>query len=202
MQYCEKLDLAYVSLANATLASRFDRGAYSRDNEASLSEMPMTSKLPRRLATASIALAVFVSGCNESTTAPTEETRASAPMDTLRPAHRFVSFYRLLARPEVFDRSRIHVQGILAVSSAENFARLYVSSDAFRNRVVMDSISLRFTDTQWQRFATLNGRFIAIEGEFQRITSVDDLVEVGVLEPVSRLIDLSSEYESDKSSSQ
>lgn len=126
-----------------------------------------------------------------------DRPQARRPIDTLRPAHRFLSYYKLLARPDEYDGKPVHVLGVLSIDSEDNVANLYPSTESFRYVVKSDSLSLQLTEEQRKRFAALSGRFVAIEGTFQRINENDEYGAAGKLAPVTRLLDF-SEYYPDK----
>ena len=117
-------------------------------------------------------------------------------MDTLGPSRHSISYYKLLARPEEYDGQRIQVYGILSISSDGSIASLYPNVEAFRYRVTVDSLEVRFSDDQSRRFAplSLNGKFVLLEGIFERITKTDQDIAIGTIEPVIRLIDFSEYY--------
>lgn len=141
---------------------------------------------------------LWVSGCSQESRAQPEQPQpqrppARQPMNTLGAFHSFVSYYKLLARPEDYEGKRVHVMGVLRISNQENVASLYPNAESFRYQVTMDSLSLELTSEQWKRFAALDGKFVAIEGTFKRITEVDEYAEAGRIAPVTRLGDF-SEY--------
>jgi hypothetical protein len=140
-----------------------------------------------------IALALSLTACDKAP--PTKPERdPTLPMDTLRPAHHIVSFYKLLARPEDFEGKSVQVNGVLGISLGEGAPMLYLNTLAFQYGVTTDAVQLDLTEEQWHRFARLDGRVVAIEGEFRRITRVDDLAPAGTVH-VTRLLDLTSAYD-------
>jgi hypothetical protein len=145
-----------------------------------------------------LALLLLLGGCTREPGAQSqqpqpEQPRARQRMDTLVPFHHFVSYYKLLARPEEYQGKRVQVMGVLRISSEENIASLYPNAESFRYQVVVDSLSIELTDEQWRRFTALNGKFVAIEGTFGRITEADEYAAAGTIAPVARLGDF-SEY--------
>lgn len=113
--------------------------------------------------------------------------------DTAGASVGYVSYYKLLAKPEDYDGKPVQVMGVLSISNQDNVASLYPNTESFRYQVKMDELSLELTNEQWKRFATLDGRFVSIEGTFARITKMDEYAAAGRIAPVKRLGDF-SEY--------
>lgn len=153
----------------------------------------------RGIAAIAVVLLLCLAGCTEKQgtqqeQSPRGQAQTQPPMDTLRPAHHFVSYYKLLARPEDYEGKRIQVLGVLFISSEDNVASLYPNMESFHHQVKVDSLSLGFTSEQWKRFVSLNGRFVAIEGTFKRIAEADAYSAAGAVAPATRLVDFTDYY--------
>lgn len=131
-------------------------------------------------------LAACLAACSPTSPSPPAQQSSA---DAQPQGHYFVSYYELLGQPEAFAGKRVQVQGVL--SSQDNVAVLYPTSESLRHAVVVDSIILKFTPEQWERWGPLNGRFVALEGTFQPIRSLER-VEAGIMDPVTRVIDLTA----------
>lgn len=156
---------------------------------------------PRAIAAIGVVLVLCLAGCTKKQGTQQEQpqqgqaqTQTQRPMDTLRPAHHFVSYYKLLARPEDYEGKRIQVLGVLSISSEDNAASLYPNMESFHHQVRVDSLSLGFTSEQWKRFVSLHGRFVAIEGTFKRIAEADEYSAAGAVAPATRLVDFTDYY--------
>lgn len=153
----------------------------------------------RVIATGGMLLLLALAGCSkvegvQQQQLPQDEVQTQRPMDTRRPAHHIVSYYKVLARPEEYDGKRIQVVGILSISDEDNVASLYPNMESFHYHVKVDSLSIEFTSQQWTRFASLNGKFVAIEGTFKRLSEADDYTAAGMVTQTTRLVDLSNYY--------
>lgn len=107
---------------------------------------------------------LWLAGCTQKQGAQPEQQpqvqvqAQQRPMDTLRPGHHFVSYYKLLARPEEYGGRRILVLGVLSISGDENIASLYPNMDSFHYQVKMEFAHARiyqrametFRLAQWQ----------------------------------------------------
>lgn len=154
---------------------------------------------PRAIAAVSVVLVLCLASCTKKQGMQHEQlqqgqVQTRQPMDTLRPAQHFVSYYKLLARPEDYEGKRIQVLGVLSISSTDNVASLYPNMDSFHYQVKVDSLSIEFTVEQWKRFVSLNGRFVAIEGTFKRIAEADEYSAAGAIAPATRLVDFADYY--------